>query len=234
MKRYKQLIVGLVVGSMLGMGGSVFAENSSVISVFVKKAIHFEFNGEKKELPKDTQAFSYKGNTYLPVKFIAQNLDTELKWDQKTKVLSFTAKKKEDENVAQQSKKNDYKELPIKKLVGDAWVEITGINVNENDGFAWVYLEVENKKEIPIQIDQMRTKIILEDEIYEQSTLRNIINPYDNIWFNDIRKDDEINGFIKMPLPKDGKKLENFTLVLNVIQNDEKQKKTEVKFNIAK
>lgn len=233
MKKYKQLITGLVIGSMLGMGGSVFAEDISVISVFVKKAIHFEINGKKKELPKEDTVFTYKGKTYVPINFMAENLGAEINWDNKTKTISVQSKKKE-EIEKQERSKIEYHRLPIKRLIGNVWIDITGVSIDKKNKFIWVYLEVENKGDAPIQIDQMRTKMIAEDQtIYKQGDLVTMVNPYDHTWFDDIRKDDEINGFIKMPLPEGEEELKNFTLVLKMIQNDGSQKETEVRFDIA-
>lgn len=226
------MITGIIIGSMVSAGGAVFAESPSIVFARIMNAVRFEFNGEVKEVPEEYTVLNYKDRTYVPARFVAESLDAEVQWDTKTNTIKIESKEKQ-ENVEEdkETSKVTYDKLPIKKMVENVWIHITGMKADEKE--TWIYLEVENKGENPVQIDQAGTKIVVGEKIYNQKDLRNVLYPYDQIWFNDIRKDDEVKGFIKMPLLEEEKDSKNITLKLKMIQNDGSQKETEVEFNIA-
>ncbi|WP_053954757.1 copper amine oxidase N-terminal domain-containing protein [Inediibacterium massiliense] len=257
--KYKQLITGLVIGSMLGAGASVFAQGS-LVPAQIADYISFTFNGKHKALDSEYTVLMYKDRTYVPARFIAENLGAQVKWDDGMKIISIVKeepkeevkktdkeepkeepkkeedKKSEDKKEEQKEEKKssiDYKKLPISQTIGDVWISVTGISIDEDDKVASVYIKVENKASTPVQIDQRSAKIIAGDKTYKQEDVRAIYD-IDPTWFNDIKKDDEINGVIKMPIPtKKDEPWKNITLTFKLRQNDGTQKETELKFDIA-
>ncbi|WZL73581.1 copper amine oxidase N-terminal domain-containing protein [Clostridiaceae bacterium 35-E11] len=237
LKKYKQMITGIIIGSMVSAGGAVFAESPSVVFARIMNAIQFEFNGEIKEISKEYTVLNYKDRTYVPARFIAENLGAEVKWDEKTNTISMVTKQEKERNEKEDEKeteipKIDYGKLPMKQRINDIWVEITGITIKEEDKVAWVYLEVENEAGAPIMVDQRRTRIIANEKTYKQEDTHDA-HPYDKRWFNNVKEDEKVTGFIKMPIWERGEEWEDITLILKIIQNDGSQKETEVEFNIA-
>lgn len=89
MKRnFKWLIVGIVFSLIITSSVAVFAENRS-IQVFFNN-IKISINGTNIET--DTEPFIYNGRTYVPVRFIAENLNMDVKYNEMTDTVEITNK----------------------------------------------------------------------------------------------------------------------------------------------
>ena len=78
LKKYKQLLIGLVIGSTLFSSSIVFAEDRN-ISAFYNN-IKLIING--KTIETDTEPFIISGRTMCPARFIAESLGAEVIWDE--------------------------------------------------------------------------------------------------------------------------------------------------------
>lgn len=87
--KYKQLVIGLVLGSMITGAGAAAASQSTAISAFLKDGITFKFNGEEKKLEDGYSVLNYKNSTYVPARFVAEELGATVKWDNKTQTISI-------------------------------------------------------------------------------------------------------------------------------------------------
>lgn len=100
----KDKIKGLVAGVMIGLcvaGGSVMAKNATVKEDITYRNIKITIDGERIR-PKDSEGkavepFIIDGTTYLPVRAIAEALDLEVEWDNKTNTVELTTPDYDDE-----------------------------------------------------------------------------------------------------------------------------------------
>jgi len=67
----RKFVLGLIVGSALSLSTVVAASDS--IQAFLFPA-YFTFNGQHAETDKDSPVLNYNGQTYVPARFIAEQL----------------------------------------------------------------------------------------------------------------------------------------------------------------
>lgn len=232
-KKYKYILIVLIVGMLFSITFNVFAETSSIISVFLKNNIKFEFNGEHKELPDEYVVLNYNGRTYVPARFIAEELGAEVQWDAVTNTINIVQEKQEDiseeinEDIKQdESSKVEYKEIPVSKSYHDMLLGITLLSYDNN--YWRVYLKLENKGNIPLQLLPSETKIEVDDKEYDIEDAP--IHYLDTRWYNDIKEDDDLEGYIV--LPKLHKEPENLHIEFKVLSNNEKQEKRTIEFDV--
>ncbi|RKD22009.1 Copper amine oxidase N-terminal domain-containing protein [Caminicella sporogenes DSM 14501] len=240
-KKYSYFMIGMIVGILISIAGVAFADGFSQVRVWLAGDLTFKFNGMKKRLPYGQTSLIYKDRVYVPARFIAENIGAKVKWIAESRTIEInynereSVKKEEkeeitsDKSVEDNVKKNDdYDKLPITQKFDEAYITITGLHFDKD--MLRIYLKVENKGDVPIQIDQIATKMIVDDKEYFQDDLTNVLFPYDRIWFNDIKKDDEIKGEIKMPpIDKDTKKLSVF---IKVRENNLSKKEKVIRYDI--
>jgi hypothetical protein len=70
---------------------TVFATDSTPIDVYFKK-LKYVFNGIEKAPASTEQGFIYQGTTYVPLRFVSESLDKELRWDGDTGTISISNK----------------------------------------------------------------------------------------------------------------------------------------------
>ena len=100
MRKYKQFIVGLIVGAMLFSTVTVFAGTQTIEAFF--NDIKISVNGNAVELEdangNPIEPFIYESTTYLPVRAIAEALGMEVKYNETTNTVEL-AKAKEAKNL---------------------------------------------------------------------------------------------------------------------------------------
>ena len=89
MKRYKQLVIGYLLGAVTftaipSMAKSVKQLQASYDDIKIK------INGQ--QIKTDKEPFVIEGSTYVPVRFVAENLNKEVKWDGKTSTIEINDK----------------------------------------------------------------------------------------------------------------------------------------------
>lgn len=89
MKKYKQLIIGFIVGALLFNSISVLAENKS-IEVFLNN-IKITIDG--KQIEADAEPFMYSGKIYIPVGIVAKAFEAEVKWNEIANTVEITKAK---------------------------------------------------------------------------------------------------------------------------------------------
>jgi hypothetical protein len=249
LKKQRKLFLGILIGLIIGTGSFVFADTLSRVSAVVTDYVLFKFDGEAKKLPEGYTVLNYQGRNYVPARFVAENLGAEVKWDDAKKIVDIKSNKEKcpeppvqeepaDKDDSKDKDKNGkdtkkYNKLPVSAVKKDVWVCVSGINVDEDDKYTWVYVEVENKGEDDIQLDQRATKIIKNGETYHQTDVRAVYD-YDKKWYDDILEDEKVSGFVKMPMPANrAETWGDIKLVLRVFKNDGSGEDIEFTFDIA-
>ncbi|WP_018130744.1 copper amine oxidase N-terminal domain-containing protein [Effusibacillus pohliae] len=78
-RKHKQLIAGLVMGGVIASAGAAFADGPVHFVNF-----KFKFDGVEKSLPEGFTVLEYNGRTYVPARFVAENLGAKVDWDGST------------------------------------------------------------------------------------------------------------------------------------------------------
>ena len=210
MSKRRILTLGIAMGLFLSMGLQVFAGSAlEKIEAYINNAITFTIDKENKELPEGYEVLTYNNRTYVPIRFISENLGAEVEWDEQTKNISITSEK----NV--QKYYGDYKELPTYKENKDYKLEV--VMFSEDEFGPIMYLKFENKTDTPMQIDQMATTVTFNEKIYTLN--KTTTSKVDTRWFQDVHKDDVLEGYIRLPKELDYEAIEDFTLTLKVRTN---------------
>lgn len=253
-EKIRYLILGIIIGVSSMTSTLVFAY--SPVAAWVEDNIKIYFNGELKEVPDKYEVLSYNGRTYTPAKFIAEELGAAVTWDEANKsiYINYVEKEIEEESpeVEQEIEKDKkdekdeekteetkdevkkpqkyYQRLPINITTEEARIAITSVSFENTE--TKVSLEIEGKENYPVQLRQSVSRIETEDKVYKHADLRsNVVEPVDVRWYNDIRKDDRVTGWIKFPpMPEDTKEM---TLFLEIFRNDGIKQVTELEIDIA-
>jgi hypothetical protein len=86
-RKHKQLIAGVIIGSVISGTGVVFADQD--VSAVLSTSIRFKFNGQEKQSPDGVLV--YNGRTYVPARFVAEQLGANVTWDGNTRTVNITS-----------------------------------------------------------------------------------------------------------------------------------------------
>lgn len=98
MKRFKDGIIGFMVGSIL-CSSIVYAASTLEVHFIPLK---YYFDGVEKRASKELQGFIYNDRTYVPLRFIAESMGKEVIWEDETKSIYID----ESSDVVQNEKDN--------------------------------------------------------------------------------------------------------------------------------
>lgn len=251
MKKYKQLVGGIVIGAMIATGGTAFA-NSSVAPV-ITNWVKFKFNGEAKNLPSGYTVINYEGHTYVPARFIAEELGADVKWDVNSNTVLIDEQEVKQpttsEETPSQPEKPDvnneetqsqdetketpsttFEELPVSKTLNGVSVEIYEIDQSDYEN-TMLYFRVKNTNDSPMQFIQSSGYLEADGKKYEHTGVNsNTTGWKDSTWFTDLNEDDDNEGYIMIKkVPND---IKEGTVHVEVLQNDRTQKITTYEFDI--
>jgi hypothetical protein len=93
-------IAGLLVSSLIFSSAGVYAgSHLEKISAYLNKNIRFQING--KAWTSSQHPISYNGTTYLPVRAVAEALNSEIQWNSVTQTISIQSKQPTNSQVEQ-------------------------------------------------------------------------------------------------------------------------------------
>lgn len=247
MRNYKQFISGVIVGGLLLSGGNVLANGSSLPSI--TNWVKYKFNGEEKQLPSGYTTLNYEGHTYVPARFVAEELGAEVDWDVNSNTVIIKNKLEnspvqsenneqgnnsegtESENKPEETEKKptvNYKELPTNQTLNGVSVELYDVD-QSNDAYTTIYFRVKNTNEAPMQLVQSSAYLEIDGKQYKHSEVSPMYK--DQSWFIDLNEDDDNEGYIT--IPKVPNEIKKGTVHVEVIQNDRTQIVTNYDFNIG-
>lgn len=252
-QRYKQLLAGVIIGLLCALPCGALAKATQQVSAWAAEQISFVFDGEKKELPAGYTVLLYNDRTYLPARFVAEQLGAEVDWLEEVQTVKFTSLPcptclekeagEEDEGtgleepetkepVEEEGKQpeRDYRKIPLTKVLHDMEVSVTLIVDDEatQENYSRVYVHVENKGDTPLQLLQRQTKALVDGEEYKTASVPDYKFP--ERWYHDIGAEKKEEGYVVLPfIPKDAKEM---LLELTILYNDAAQKTETVEFAI--
>lgn len=221
MLKYRQLLLGMIIGGIVATGSTALAGTGGVASL--AEWVKFKFDGQEKTLPEGYSVLIYQDRTYIPARFVAEELGAKVEWDDKSKTVLITAPKKDSTTTT-------FESLPVVKTVDGVRMEL--YSMRSEDKFTQFFLKIKNTTTKRMQLDQGKTKFVTSDETFKHEDLADVHNIFfkaDQAWYNDILEDQTREGFVM--LPKLSKDIKEGTLHLKLIQNDGSQIETDVKFD---
>ncbi len=197
------LSIGIILGIILTMSFQVFAAPAlEKIQAYVNRDMTFTFDGKAVALDPEYQVLVYNDRSYVPVRFVAENLGATVDWNNDTKVIAITSTKAAIVPVTPSDPvtpkdsvdSRSYKKLPVYNENAEYKMSIT---VFSRDDYGYViYATLENKTDIPIQLDQMKTVVEVDGKKYDMmdATITNL----DTRWYKDLLKEDKTEGYIRL------------------------------------
>ncbi|WP_458411711.1 stalk domain-containing protein [Schinkia sp. CFF1] len=240
MRNYKQFVAGVIVGGVLLSGGNVLANSAGLPSVM--NWVKYKINGEAKALPSGYTTLNYEGHTYVPTRFIADQLGADVKWDDQTKTVTIEKpvtntepvvnNQDENTNKTEECTKPDttrYEELPVSKMINGVRVELDSIENDQN--YTKLYVVVKNTNETLVQLNQGTASFKSEFDTYANKDINGgVLYWKDTSWFKDIGEDQDSKGYIMLPpIPKDERQGKFY---VEVYENGLNQKVTPYEFDI--
>jgi hypothetical protein len=265
LKRCRLLIFGVILFLLCILPVSVLASTSVWVSALLAGDITFQFDGQGEEMPAGYTVLLYENRTYVPARFVAEQLGASVGWDQANKIVRINTKpcaecqilqkekqvldkkvEEQDEEIkaleekikrlegaageekpdAEGQPSGNYLELPLAKVLPAFNIRVTGLFKDDNN--TRVYLELENKKTVPLQLLQAKTTAIVDGEVYKTSDILHFT--LDQIWYHNIDHEKIETGYVMLPpVPKDAKMM---LLELTFLFNDAKQETMTEKFYI--
>ena len=240
MNKFKYFISGVLIGSIFVGGVSAFANPE--IPKSITKWVKLKVNGIT---TNENSAFVYDNKTYVPVRFISEQLGAEVGWDKYSSTVSINKPipeqdennppviepevKPEDSTPKPSTPAVEYKKLPQSSLVGGANIEVYSISHRNNH--TYVYLKIKNTAKNPVQLISNEAYLETSDGTYKQANVApEDYFRFDQTWYNDIREDETREGYILLPsIPKN---INQGTLHLKVLQNDGSKNERESSVNI--
>ena len=132
----------------------------------------------------------------------------------------------EEETSAEGQPAGNYQKLPLSRVLPDMNISVTAMF--KDDHYTRIYLELENKKAVPLQLLHTRTTAIVDGEIYKTGDILHFA--LDERWYHDIQEEEIEVGYVMLPpIPKDAKEM---LLELTILYNDAKQETTTLEFYI--
>ena len=224
MSKRRILTLGIAMGLFLSMGLQVFAGSAlEKIEAYINNAVTFTIDKKNMELPEGYEVLTYNNRTYVPIRFIAENLGAEVEWNEVNKNINITSESRTQKYLG------DYKELPTYKENKNYKLEV--VMFSKDDFGPIMYLKFENKTDTPMQLDQMATTVTFNEKEYKLSKTKDL--EVDKRWYQDVHKDDVLEGYIRLPEELDYEAIEDFILTLKLRTNGSETNTTEyVDFNI--
>ncbi|MDQ1910708.1 stalk domain-containing protein [Paenibacillus sp. GD4] len=81
----KKFVLGLLCGAILAASTTLYASDEIRATLF---PVTFQFNGETKDLGSRFAVLNYDGHTYVPVRFMAEQLGAGARYDETTRTVS--------------------------------------------------------------------------------------------------------------------------------------------------
>lgn len=237
MRGKKTLMAGLAAGILLSMTVQAFGTPLvRLVEARINPDYHITFDGEKKDMPDGYDILVYKDRTYVPARYVAEELGATVKWHEDTKEIEIVRPQVPTgpcvEQPGEEPSKDNYNEFPVAKETEDYRLSAFMYTKDSNTGDQRLWFRLKNKGDSPIQLDQAATIIEESNKTYGMD-MRQAAD-FDKRWYNDIAKDDTVEGYVL--LPDAIRQPKYLKIQMTVVVRDQSGNKAEnetVKFNIA-
>lgn len=213
--KIKSAVFGFIAGALCTatIGTAIGAD--TVVVGTLKPDVNFKIDGKISQAPRSMSPINYNGYTYVPVRYIGEMLGCTVDWKDNTVVVDYPEDKikevvREVEKIVYVDKGDSvdgtvYSELPVTKRTSDFEVTLTGFIRSESANKSTLYLTIENKQGYNIQLDQDDCVLTVDGKEYPITKRNSLL---DGKWYNNIKKDDKVEGYLTFDLvPEDYKEM---------------------------
>lgn len=226
--KFKSAIFGFIAGAVtVATLGTAIGADTVVVGT-LKPNISFKIDGNITKAPHSMTPINYNGYTYVPVRYISEMLGCNVEWNAYGDMVIVDFPEDRIKEVVREVEKivyvdssdkvdgTVYKTLPVRLVTSDAEINVKGITRDDVLNTTKVMLKVKNteSENRNIQLDQDRCVLIADGKEYN---LTERVSYTDSRWYNNIRSDEEVEGYLTFDLvPEDVKE---FTLKLVTTKN---------------
>lgn len=245
-KTLKTLAMGFVIGAACMMTTTAIGA-SKTVSAIINDNLFFRINGEFSKATEEDAILNYNGYNYVPLRFIAEKLGCDVQWDPVTKTVTVrgaepTEKIVEVEKVVEVEKivyVNDenaegskvYKKLPTSYKTNEFEIELLGLARRSTDDQTRVFVNIINNRQEVLQLDQKQTVLTVDGKEYKMSDM---VAYWDQNWYNDVRSNDEKEGYLVFDLIDEDWSTASLELTLKLMGSNGKYTYEEVCINFKK
>lgn len=242
LRNTKHFIAGIIAGITIMAAVPVLAENERVVAL-IDRTIKLEIAGEVKTLPEGYEVLTYKGFTYLPSRYVAEQLGCKVRWNEDTRwiTISEPAEKVVEKIVevpvevikeVYVERDTAYQNLPASATADR--ISITAKSISRIVGFSntnttRVSFELTNNADGPIAIDYADAVLTVDGKNYKVGESSSQM--WDD-WLirNDIQQGQSYSGYFSFPIIEEGTK--NFILTVPTrLQGEGKRSAVTIRFN---
>lgn len=214
-KKYKQLLAGVLIGSIVS-GIGVASANGSFVTAQVVDYFKFKFDGNVKSLPEGYTVLMYQDRTYVPARFVADQLGAKVDWDGANNTIVVNT------GVSGSTPQK----TPVSATSQGVTVTVTSVSV-QSDRTVF-HLKVTNNGSAPIKIAQSLAQMVVNGQQYNHDSSLNDLSLYDQAWNQDVQAGATQEGFVALPAVPNGS--QSASLYLDAMQNGGKY--DVLKFNL--
>lgn len=240
----KHLLLGLVLGIVVTLSFSPISAMTDTITAFMRPGFQFYFNGTPVPIPAGQTVLVYEGRSYVPARFVAENLGADVLWDDVTQRIFITAPEPvapevEEEPVVEpevpetaeeEEKEEDiiqpagtYRKTPVTQYFRDLELTVTSVLIRDrrladNRGTR-VFIRVQNNSAPPLEILQMQTTAIVDGVEHKSENVP--VFQLDSTWHSNIRRNEVREGYLSLPdIPENAEKM---AITIRILENDHNQ-----------
>ena len=248
--KMKYVLLGLVIGVILTLTISPIGAVTQTVTAYLRPGFQFYFDGEPTPLTAGQSVLVFNDRSYVPARFVAENMGGEVLWDEENQRIHITLPEpevieveieepEEEEEAAPDERQpsGNYREVPVKQTYRDMDLTVTLVRiptdttdtaVTTRSNYTTVYIELENKGDIPLRLEQAQTVAVVDGKTIRASDVTSLDR--DSTWYSDVMPEETEAGFIRLPLvPDDAEKMK---LSVVVLTNDRSQELRTVDFYI--
>lgn len=206
MKNFKSAAMGFVAGALCMVSVTAFAAYSDVTAKLFND-VTFKFDGVAKASPSDQPVLNYNGYTYVPIRYVSDNLGATINYDIATRVIDIQSDKKTyvkevevekivyvEKGSTEGAKTTEYDTLPLKSKKNKHTVEVTGVSRDAYDSNTKIFVDVDNDNETGVQLIPSAATLVVDGEKVDTSVH---YSRWDNGWStSDIQYDESYEGYL--------------------------------------
>ena len=252
MNNLKALVVGFAAGAVCMMSVPAIAATYKNVEAMLLPEAMFKIDDKLVASPSDAPVLNYQGYTYVPVRFVAEQLGCEVTWDVISRQVRIKSPAPEvverviekpvekivyvDKDSSIEQGSTVYYELPAKKSTSGYSITLKTVIMEDDEDYGAprrtrAYITLDNLNLDKVEVEQIETKLILDGKEHKMSNRDNL---WDDRWDDEYTKKDEtIDGFFVF----DGIEADYKTGTLKVpikITNDDGFKREVVEINFKR
>lgn len=210
MKKFRNAAAGFVAGALCMVSVTAFGAYSDVTAKLFND-VTFKFDGVATASPANQPVLNYNGYTYVPIRYVSDNLGATIDYDIATRVIDIQSDKKTYikevpvEKIVYVEKDSDeaksivtYDSLPQKSKKNKHTVEVTSVSRDPFIGYTKIFLDVDNDNVVRCQMIPSKATLVVDGEEVNASKL---VTRWDDGWStSDIQYDDSYEGYLLFDL----------------------------------